>query len=630
MTSRFRPPEVRKYFAKKLDKLRWKANQGQALCPFHPDRRPSLSINVKEGVFYCHACGAKGDVFDFEAKSAGCDKATAKRRLTKLLERASASRNARIVARYPYTDETGKSLFRQVRFEPKGFAFQRPDGKGGWIWGLTGVRRVPYRLPEVLKATKVWIAEGEKDAETLRDLGLAATSNPGGAGRWSDEYSRFLKGKKVRIVQDDDGPGRRHAQQVAESVAKFAAEVKLLPPFKGAKDVSDWVEQGGAREKLLWIAKNTQPFVPGLSSDSVSSVSIAQVRGQHIVGMVEQFFHDYTVLPQGLPLVLSLWVMGTWLFDVFDCFPYLNITSPTKRCGKTRVGEVLELVCARPFFSANISEAALFRSIAQDRPTLIFDEAETLANRKSERAQYLLSILQMGFRRNGVVPRCVGQDHAVEKFPVFCPKVVIAIGDLPDTLRDRSIVVSMRRRAPGESVLPFRYRKVSELAEGTAAASKEWAEANRTSVERAYSKQRVDFAEDREADLWDVIFSIAVTAVPGRLKELKETALRLSRDKSAADEDTSLKLRLLSDIRSVFLKGKGKRSRLATENLIAGLKLIPEGPWQDLTALKMSRMLRPFGVSPHQLWIDDWNVRGYERSDFVSVWERYLSSSESP
>jgi 5S rRNA maturation endonuclease (ribonuclease M5) len=167
----------------------------------------------------------------------------------------------RIVAEYDYWDERGELLYQVVRFEGKAFRQRRPDGRGGWVWKLGDVRRVLYRLSEVLGTDEVPVCEGEKDCEAARSLGLVATCNPGGAGKWRDEYSELLRGKRVPIIADADGPGRKHAQQVAESLHGKAASVKVLE-LPGAKDLSEWVERGGTREKLLELMRSAPEWNP--------------------------------------------------------------------------------------------------------------------------------------------------------------------------------------------------------------------------------------------------------------------------------------------------------------------------------------------------------------------------------
>jgi hypothetical protein len=126
--------------------------------------------------------------------------------------------NRREAAAYDYTDETGKLVFQCVRFTPKGFAQRRPDGKGGWLWNLQGVRLVPYHLPQVVKASEVWVVEGEKDADTLTALGFTATTNPMGAEKWRADYNQHFKGKAVIICGDTDTPGKAHVEAVAKSL----------------------------------------------------------------------------------------------------------------------------------------------------------------------------------------------------------------------------------------------------------------------------------------------------------------------------------------------------------------------------------------------------------------------------
>src|SRR5690349_6037663 len=106
-------------------------------------------------------------------------------------EKSTNKPNRQLVTAYDYTDETGQLLFQVVRFDPKDFKQRQPDGPGGWIWNLHGVRIVPYRLHELAQSRPilpVLIAEGEKDVDNLVSLGFLASCNPGGAGKWRPEF----------------------------------------------------------------------------------------------------------------------------------------------------------------------------------------------------------------------------------------------------------------------------------------------------------------------------------------------------------------------------------------------------------------------------------------------------------
>jgi hypothetical protein len=155
-----------------------------------------------------------------------------------------------IVRTYDYRDEDGALLYQVCRFEPKSFRPRRPDGRGGWRWGYGDVRRVLYRLPEVLGAPIVFVTEGEKDVETLRAHGFVATTNAGGANGWRDEFNPVFAGREVIILPDDDPPGWRRALQISRGVLPYAAAILILD-LPGAKDVTEWFEQGHSECELI-------------------------------------------------------------------------------------------------------------------------------------------------------------------------------------------------------------------------------------------------------------------------------------------------------------------------------------------------------------------------------------------
>ncbi len=164
----------------------------------------------------------------------------------------------KIVATYDYVDAKGNLLFQVVRYEPKAFKQRRPNGKGGWIWNMQGVSVVPYCLPKILKATRVYICEGEEDVKALQILGLTATTNPGGAGKWQEAFSKYFQGKEVVIIPDNDEAGREHAQDVARKLTGVAASIKVveLPGLPPKGDPRDWVRAGGTAEVLEALVNN--------------------------------------------------------------------------------------------------------------------------------------------------------------------------------------------------------------------------------------------------------------------------------------------------------------------------------------------------------------------------------------
>jgi replicative DNA helicase len=236
-------------------------HDGRYACPnrSHSQTGKTPPVGVDGDLWHCHnggTCGVGGTAVDVLVHGYGMDAGEA---LAELARKAGLSSNGseperRIVDVYPYTDEHGELLFEVVRFEPKDFRQRRPDDRGGRIWGTKGVRRVPYRLPQVLEAVKagrtVYACEGEKDVHALEAVGEVATCNPMGAGKWRSEHSEALKGAtEVVVVADRDEEGRKHARQVVEAITPVVGRVLRVEPKVG-KDVAEHLGAGLSVDEL--------------------------------------------------------------------------------------------------------------------------------------------------------------------------------------------------------------------------------------------------------------------------------------------------------------------------------------------------------------------------------------------
>ena len=234
-----------------------------ACCPAHDDQRASLSLTTGgDGrvLVRCHA----GCTTQQIVEAVGL---TARDLFPADASPAHGAGGSRVeVAAYDYRDEADTVLYQVVRFDPKDFRQRKPDGSGGWTWKLNGTRRVLYRLADVTAAAQagrvVFVVEGEKDVHALSDLGLVATTNAGGAGKWRDEYSAALAGAHVAILPDNDEPGESHALAVARSVAPNARSVRIvrLPNLPAKGDVSDWLRAGGDRATLERLVSEAPLF----------------------------------------------------------------------------------------------------------------------------------------------------------------------------------------------------------------------------------------------------------------------------------------------------------------------------------------------------------------------------------
>jgi putative DNA primase/helicase len=237
----------------------------KACCPGHDDQKASLSISQGElgVVMTCHAgCSTESVVEALGLEMADLfDKKNGSRKS------ANADKLGEIVAVYDYRSSTEELLYQTVRYRPKDFRQRRPNGKGGWIWNLTGVKRALYRLPELLASGRervVFKCEGEKDADAVAGLGLVATCNVGGAGKWRDEYNALLFGRRVVILPHNDKAGRDDSQLVARSLYGTAASIKVveLPGLAEHGDAYDWITAGGNRTKLKDLVEAAPEWVP--------------------------------------------------------------------------------------------------------------------------------------------------------------------------------------------------------------------------------------------------------------------------------------------------------------------------------------------------------------------------------
>ncbi len=258
-TKKARKPDD--HLTRLLDRLEEVEPEGEswlALCPAHDDTRPSLLVSqAEDGRLLLHCRSRNCEVEDI------LDRLGLK--LSDLYPRAAR----RIVATYNYRDKRGKLLYQKVRYEPKAFHLRRKKGRK-WVYGSKGLSRIPYMLPELLKAdpTKpVFITEGEKDADNLADLGLIATTNRDGAGKYDRHFLRYLIDRRVVILPDNDAAGLDHAQNLADTLAPFAEWVKVvqLPDLSEKGDVSDWLDAGGTKKRLLQLVKAAEPWKPGKS-----------------------------------------------------------------------------------------------------------------------------------------------------------------------------------------------------------------------------------------------------------------------------------------------------------------------------------------------------------------------------
>jgi putative DNA primase/helicase len=225
---------------------------------FRYGNKGSLAVDLKAGTFYDHENNVGGGVLDLIRRECPGEDPMAWLREQTLID------DNTVVATFDYQDENGKLLFQVCRTTAKRFYQRQPNGTG-WINGIKGVRRVVYRLPELLAETGVvFIPEGEKHVDRLRAWGLRATCNPMGAGKWRPEFASILKDADVVILPDNDDAGRGHAENIAESLLGIAGRVRVLPlpDLKEKGDIIDWMQAGGTKEQFLDLVATAKDWAP--------------------------------------------------------------------------------------------------------------------------------------------------------------------------------------------------------------------------------------------------------------------------------------------------------------------------------------------------------------------------------
>lgn len=336
----------------------------------------------------------------------------------------------------------------------------------------------------------------------------------------------------------------------------------------------------------------------------------------------------YVILPSPEAAdAVTLWIAATHAQPAWAHAPRLVIRGPEKRCGKSRLLDIVEATCHAPFITVNSSSAAVYRSITEDPPTMLVDEADTIFGPKADGNEDLRGLLNAGHQRNRPAKRYDAATNRVESIPTFAMAALAGIGAMPDTIEDRAVVIRMRRRAPGETAAPYRHRRDRTPLRDLAAALNQWLRADLDTLEQAEPAMPV---EDRAADTWEPLVIVADYAGDDWPERARAAAVALTAE---ADDNgqTSARVRLLAACRTAF----GTDTALPTAVLLERLKADPEGEWNEhgpagLTAMKLGTMLREYDIRSTTIRFPPpvGQAKGYQRADFLDGWARYCPTAE--
>jgi Protein of unknown function (DUF3631) len=326
----------------------------------------------------------------------------------------------------------------------------------------------------------------------------------------------------------------------------------------------------------------------------------------------------------------ALWCAHTWVFERFDRTPRLAITSPTKRCGKSTLLEILEMVCRRSLRADSISASGVFRTVEAFSPVcLLVDEADSFLPDNEE----LRGILNSGFARGGRIVRIVDTKDGPTPmyFATFAPVALAAIKSVPDTIADRSVPIRLARKAKQERVTLMRAQGSRPALVEIARKLARWSADNR---ERLGTDPPIpDAMGDREGDISVVLLAIADHAGGVWAGKARNALLAVFGTRAKDDGDTEVGVQLLTDIRSVFL---GRSAlKMGSKDLCERLAEIEESPWAEwnhekpITPPRLARLLRPFKVRPATIRSGEGTEKGYHRVAFEDAWKRYLTGDEA-
>jgi hypothetical protein len=358
--------------------------------------------------------------------------------------------------------------------------------------------------------------------------------------------------------------------------------------------------------------------------------------GASILDTLVEEVRRFVVITDTAADLVALWIAHTHVLDAAEATPYLWIHGPERRVGKSRLLDVMSLYVRKPIATANISVAALFRVVAHESPTLLFDEVDTIFGSKARENEDLRGLVNAGFQRGAKVYRCVGDGskQKVESFEVFCPKAFAGIGDeFPETVADRSIPVVMKRKTREEQVERFRIRAAGVKAKQLREALVEWASSSVDPV-AAVRPELPDDLDDRAQDAWEPLLAVAEVAGGDWPERALAAALELSAGEARVDDSQGV--RLLAAVRRAFLNAETEELR--TRDLLQTIATEEESPWSwwwdngknepvGGASEKLAYAVRPFGVRSERIRVEGAQVRGYRRDRFLDAFERYLPAA---
>ena len=396
---------------------------------------------------------------------------------------------------------------------------------------------------------------------------------------------------------------------IREAALKKLGDIGISAPGK-LIDAALQSSQSSASEPGLMLFTDPEPWP-------------AVVDGGKLLDDIVSLLRRYLILPADAAPAIALWILHAWALDAFDISPLLAITSATKRCGKTTLLETVGMLVPRPLPASNITAAALFRAVEKFKPVMLIDEADTFFGEKDD----LRDVINSGHRRSSAfVIRTVGDEHEPKTFSTWGAKAIAAIGKLSGTMEDRSLIISMRRRAPGERAEKFRTAAYKAAADPLRRQAFRWACDSIPTLQTMTPDEPAEL-NDRAADNWRPLLATAELCGGEWPARARKAALALSQDVDEAEG--SAVVDLLQELRQLF----DSRDRITSADLAEHLGKQSDKRWAEwrhskpITQRQVARLLAPLEIKPGTIRIGSETAKGYLREWLDDAFTRYLPVS---
>jgi hypothetical protein len=321
--------------------------------------------------------------------------------------------------------------------------------------------------------------------------------------------------------------------------------------------------------------------------------------------------------------------MASYTINAFRIFPKLCLTSPEKRCGKTTTLEVISALVCKQLNASNVTPAAIFRAIEHWQPTLLIDEADTFLGGNEE----MRGIINSGHRRSGAfVLRVDGEGAAMmpKQFSTWSPMAIAMIKAPPDTIKDRSLMILLRRKQLGEQISKLPREPLKSWYEIRQKCQR-WYNDNQQKLEHAEPKIP-NVGNDRAEDNWFPLIAIADLLGGDWPEKIRSAMLTIEGNKS--DDEDSAGVMILTDVKQAF--ADKKVDKISSQDMVDYLIDMDDRPWcewkhgKEMTKRSLANLLKPFSITANQYWEFHQKHRGYNKEQFIDAFNRYLPNSGNP